>query len=239
MRCTSAKTEIQVDRIASNWFSAGVVFRAMDKAFTDLEKMIELSQIPKDVDDAPGAQPIDVPSGSVTFENVSFNYGLGTSGQLSNISFTIEPGKTTAIIGPTGSGKSTIVRLLLRFYDVHTGRILIDGQNISSVTQSSLRHAIGVVAQDTVLFNDTLEYNVNYGKPDASTEDVQNAIAAAQLTEFVSHQPEGLATRVGERGKYLRLWSFDRKRMAAREPTHMEMLKSLFAALSFVLVFQD
>jgi len=95
------------------------------------------------------------------------------------------------------------------------------------------------VAQDTVLFNDTLEYNVNYGKPDASTEDVQNAIAAAQLTEFVSHQPEGLATRVGERGKYLRLWSFDRKRMAAREPTHMEMLKSLFAALSFVLVFQD
>ncbi|KAJ8906688.1 hypothetical protein NDN08_003178 [Rhodosorus marinus] len=177
-----------------NWL--GSAYRTISQAFTDLEKMIELSQIPKDVDDAPGAQPIDVTSGSVTFENVSFNYGIGTSGQLSNISFTIKPGKTTAIIGPTGSGKSTIVRLLLRFYDVHAGRILIDGQNISSVTQSSLRHAIGVVAQETVLFNDTLEYNVNYGKPEASTEEVQEAIAAAQLTDFVSHQPDGLGLRL-------------------------------------------
>jgi len=192
-----------------NWL--GSAYRTISQAFTDLEKMVELSQIPKDVEDAPGAQPIDVTSGSVTFENVSFNYGLGTSGQLSNISFTIQPGKTTAIIGPTGSGKSTIVRLLLRFYDVHSGRILIDDQNISSVTQTSLRHAVGVVAQETVLFNDTLEYNVNYGKPEASTEDVQKAIAAAQLTEFVSRQPEGLSTRVGERG--LRLSGGEKQRV--------------------------
>ncbi|KAJ8953628.1 hypothetical protein NQ314_007233 [Rhamnusium bicolor] len=183
----------------------------IQKNFVDMENMFDLLREEQEVIDAPGAGPISVKRGAVEFNNVTFGY-LPERLVLKNVTFSVPTGKTVALVGPSGSGKSTIIRLLFRFYDVETGSIVIDGQNIKTVTQESLRRAIGVVPQDTVLFNNTIKYNIKYGRLTATDADVIESARGADIHEKILQFPEGYETQVGERG--LRLSGGEKQRVA-------------------------
>jgi ABC-type transport system involved in Fe-S cluster assembly fused permease/ATPase subunit len=189
----------------------GVLYREIKQALTDLDKMFTLMGRDREVDDAPGARPLQVTGGVVRFENVDFAYEKSRP-ILHDVSFEIPAGRTVAVVGPSGAGKSTLARLLYRFYDVSAGRITIDGQDLREVTQGSLRAAIGIVPQDTVLFNDTVEYNIGYGKPGASRAEIEAAAQAAHIHAFISATPKGYDTMVGERG--LKLSGGEKQRVA-------------------------
>ncbi len=190
----------------------GVIYREIKQSLTDLDKMFTLMEKEREIADAPGAQPLRIESTpAVRFENVSFAYDPARP-ILHNLSFEIPPGKTVAVVGSSGAGKSTLARLLYRFYDVQQGRITIAGQDIKQVTQASVRQAIGIVPQDTVLFNDTVEYNIAYGKPGATHEEVEEAARAARIHDFIASTPQGYNTMVGERG--LKLSGGEKQRVA-------------------------
>ncbi|HQY76144.1 MAG TPA: ABC transporter ATP-binding protein/permease [Rhodoferax sp.] len=201
----------------------GVIYREIKQSLTDLEKMFGLLEREREIADAPQAQPLqlraDGSDASVRFEDVVFAYDPVTAGNpsggrtiLHGISFEIPAGKTVAVVGPSGSGKSTLARLLFRFYDVGQGRILLGGQDIRQVTQASVRQSIGIVPQDTVLFNDTVEYNIAYGRPGASRAEVEGAARAAHIHDFIAGTPKGYDTMVGERG--LKLSGGEKQRVA-------------------------
>ncbi|XP_029043529.1 ATP-binding cassette sub-family B member 6 [Osmia bicornis bicornis] len=192
-----------------NWF--GTYYRSIQKNFVDMENMFDLLRENEEVIDAPGAEPLVVKHGHVEFSNVSFGY-TPEKIILKNVSFVAPAGKTIALVGPSGAGKSTIVRLLFRFYDVEHGAILIDGQNIKTITQDSLRRAIGVVPQDTVLFNNTIKYNIQYGRIEAVDADIIAAAKNADIHERILSFPYGYDTQVGERG--LRLSGGEKQRVA-------------------------
>ena len=189
----------------------GMVYREIKQGLVDIETMFALLEKNPEITDRPGAPPLRVPAGNIRFENVEFSYD-GKRPTLRGVDFEVPAGQMVAIVGPTGAGKSTISRLLFRFYDVMGGRILIDGQDIQSVTQDSLRAVIGIVPQDTVLFNDTIEYNIRYGRPDASDEAVREAARMAQIDGFIRDLPEGYNSMVGERG--LKLSGGEKQRVA-------------------------
>jgi ATP-binding cassette subfamily B protein len=189
----------------------GMVYREIKQGLIDIETMFALLHEKPEIIDRKGAKPLRVGKGEVKFENVSFAYEPGRP-ILKDVSFSVPAGKMVAIVGPSGAGKSTISRILFRFYELAGGRVLIDGQDIRDVTQSSLRAAIGMVPQDTVLFNDTIEYNIRYGKPDASTAEVREAARLAQIDGFVMTLPQGYASLVGERG--LKLSGGEKQRVA-------------------------
>jgi ATP-binding cassette subfamily B protein len=189
----------------------GFAYREIKQGLTDMEQMFALLDVPAEVRDAPNAAPLALGAGEIRFEDVRFGYRPDRE-ILKGISFTVPPGRMLAIVGPTGAGKSTISRLLFRFYDVTGGRVLVDGQDVRGLTQHSLRAAIGVVPQDTVLFNDTIRYNIAYGRPGASDAEIENAAKLAQVHDFVSRLPDGYATRVGERG--LKLSGGEKQRVA-------------------------
>ena len=190
----------------------GVLYREIKQSLTDLDKMFVLMEKEREVADKPGAQPLAIAGdATVRFENVSFSYEPARP-ILHHVSFEIPAGKTVAVVGPSGSGKSTLARLLYRFYDVQHGRITIAGQDIREVTQSSVRQAIGIVPQDTVLFNDTVEYNIAYGLPGASRAEVEEAARAARIHGFIESTPRGYDTMVGERG--LKLSGGEKQRVA-------------------------
>lgn len=188
----------------------GTSYRMIKTSLVDLENMYELLEEIPEVSDAPDAKTIDVTEGAVSFKNVYFGYDP-TLPVLNDISFSIAPGTTTAIVGASGQGKSTIARLLFRFYDPIAGSITIDGQDLRDVTQASLRLQIGVVPQDCVLFNDTIEYNIRYGKPHATQEQVYDAAKLAKIHDFILGLPDGYNTKVGERG--LRLSGGEKQRV--------------------------
>ena len=189
----------------------GFTWRQIKQGVIDMEHMFGLLDEHAEVQDAPGAKPLVARGGEVRFEHVSFRYNPDRA-ILDDIDFTIPPGKTLAVVGETGAGKSTLSRLLFRFYDVSGGRITIDGQDIRDVTQESLRAAIGIVPQDTVLFNDTIYYNIAYGRTEASREEVEAAARAAHIHDFVLSLPQGYETTVGERG--LKLSGGEKQRVA-------------------------
>jgi ATP-binding cassette, subfamily B, heavy metal transporter len=190
----------------------GVIYREIKQSLTDLEKMFSLMEREREIDDVPGARPLDTrQSSAVKFENVNFAYEAARP-ILHNVSFEIPDGKTVAVVGPSGSGKSTLARLLYRFYDVQQGHITIAGQDIKQVTQASVRQAIGIVPQDTVLFNDTVEYNIAYGQVGATRAQVEEAAASAHIHSFIAATPAGYQTMVGERG--LKLSGGEKQRVA-------------------------
>ena len=189
----------------------GVLYREIKQSLTDLDKMFVLLARHREVDDPPGAGELRVSPGAVRFERVSFAYDAERP-ILHDLSFDIPAGKTVAVVGPSGAGKSTLARLLYRFYDVSDGCISIDGQDIRQVTQASLRRAIGIVPQDTVLFNDTVEYNIAYGRPGASRAEVEAVARAAHIHDFIAATPKGYDTMVGERG--LKLSGGEKQRVA-------------------------
>jgi ATP-binding cassette subfamily B protein len=188
-----------------------VLYREVKQSLTDLDRMFVLLEREREVADALGAPDLTVRDGSVRFENVSFAYEPSRP-ILHGVSFEIPAGKTVAVVGASGAGKSTLARLLYRFYDVTDGRITLDGQDIRSVTQNSLRRAIGIVPQDTVLFNDTVGYNIGYGRTGSSTAEVEAAARAAHIHDFIASTPKGYATMVGERG--LKLSGGEKQRVA-------------------------
>jgi ATP-binding cassette, subfamily B, heavy metal transporter len=194
----------------------GVVYMTIKQGLVDMEQMFALLRVPQEVKDRPGATALTAhlsegSAGDVIFENVHFGYQPNRT-ILKGIDFTVPAGGKLAIVGPTGAGKSTINRLLFRFYDVTAGRILIDGRDIRDITQQSLRNAIGVVPQDTVLFNDTIRYNIGYGRPGASQDEIEQAARLAQVHDFVLKLPDGYDTKVGERG--LKLSGGEKQRVA-------------------------
>jgi len=189
----------------------GMVYREIKQSLIDIERMLDVLGVVPEVSDRADAQALKVTGGTIRFENVKFAYDPERT-ILEGLSFEVPAGQMVAIVGPSGAGKSTISRILLRFYDVSGGRVTIDGQDIRDVTQASLRAAIGVVPQDTVLFNDTVLYNIEYGRPDASFEDVRKAAAMAQIDAFVQALPDGYQTMVGERG--LKLSGGEKQRVA-------------------------
>lgn len=189
----------------------GIVYRQMKHSLTDMDQLVKLLNEKPEITDKPGAPDLVVTQGEVRFEHVAFAYQPDRP-ILHDIDFTIPPGKKVAVVGASGAGKSTLARLLFRFYDVQQGRILIDGQDISQVTQASLRAAIGIVPQDTVLFNESLRYNLAYANPQASEEEIIEAARLAQLHDFVQSLPEGYDTVVGERG--LKLSGGEKQRVA-------------------------
>ena len=190
----------------------GMVYREIKQAVIDIEKMFNVLSRNPEIRDDPGAVPLIVTSGNVRFENVHFAYEAARP-ILKGLSFEVPAGKTVAIVGPSGAGKSTISRLLFRLYDVSSGRILIDGQDIRYVTQASLRASIGMVPQDTVLFNDTIRYNIRYGRwEDATDAEVERAAQLAQIDGFIRMSPKGYETHVGERG--LKLSGGEKQRVA-------------------------
>ncbi|MEN9498716.1 MAG: hypothetical protein RIS83_535, partial [Pseudomonadota bacterium] len=189
----------------------GFAYREIKQGLADMEQMFTLLDVPAEVRDAPDAVALKAGPGEIRFEDVRFGYRPDRE-ILKGVSFTVAPGRMLAIVGPTGAGKSTLSRLLFRFYDVTGGRVLVDGQDIRGMTQQSLRAAIGVVPQDTVLFNDTIRYNIAYGRPGASDAEIENAARLAQVHDFVTRLPDGYATRVGERG--LKLSGGEKQRVA-------------------------
>src|SRR5262249_50377760 len=189
----------------------GMVYREIRQSLIDIERMMDvLAEVPE-IADQPGAKPLVVRGGSIRLENVKFQYDPERIIRK-GFPFEVPAGKMVAIVGPSRAGKSTLSRILLRFYDVAGGRVLIDGQDIRHVTQASLRAAIGVVPQDTVLFNDTILYNIRYGRPDASDEEVREAPPMAQIDDFIGKLPDGYRTLVGERG--LKLSGGEKQRVA-------------------------
>ncbi|CAM1642013.1 ABCB family ABC transporter ATP-binding protein/permease [Bartonella apihabitans] len=189
----------------------GSIYREVRQGLTDIEAMFDLLDVKQEVTDAPDAKPLIVKEGEIRFNHVEFSYDTNRQ-ILKDIDFSVPAGKTVAIVGPSGAGKSTISRLLFRFYDVQKGSIMIDGQDIRSVTQKSLRNAIGMVPQDTVLFNDTIAYNIRYGRPDASDEEVKKAAEMAQIGDFIAQLPDRYQSMVGERG--LKLSGGEKQRVA-------------------------
>jgi ABC-type transport system involved in Fe-S cluster assembly fused permease/ATPase subunit len=189
----------------------GFVYREIKRSLIDMENMFELMEENTEVEDKTSAQPLSINGGEVVFENVSFSYDIRRP-VLKNVSFSVKSGKSIAIVGPSGAGKSTISRLLFRFYDVTNGRILIDGQDIRDVTQKSVRAAIGIVPQDTVLFNDSLYYNIDYGKPGALPSEIEDAAKLARIHDFIMSLPDGYSSTVGERG--LKLSGGEKQRVA-------------------------
>ena len=189
----------------------GVIYREMRQALADIERMFELLAEHRDIVDAPDAQPLPDGPADIVFDRVGFGYDPRRQ-ILHDISFTIPAGKTVAVVGASGSGKSTLARLLFRFYDVDRGAIRLHGIDLRALTQQSLRGAIGIVPQDTVLFNDTIAYNIRYGRPEAGDDALVAAARAAQLAEFVTRLPEGYESRVGERG--LKLSGGEKQRVA-------------------------
>jgi ATP-binding cassette subfamily B protein len=189
----------------------GVLYREVKQALADMERMFALTAEHTEVADVPGAPPLTVDAGEVRFEHVDFGYERNRQ-ILFDVSFTIPAGKTVAVVGPSGAGKSTLSRLLFRFYDVTGGRIAVNGQDVRGVRQDSLRAAIGIVPQDTVLFNDSIEYNIAYGRPGATHDEIVAAAQLAQIHNFIAGTPEGYATPVGERG--LKLSGGEKQRVA-------------------------
>jgi ATP-binding cassette subfamily B protein len=189
----------------------GVVYRQIRQSLTDLENLMALLDLEPEVKDRPGARPLALSAAAVRFDGVSFGYDPRRP-VLVDVDFTIPGGHTLALVGRSGSGKSTVVRLLFRFYDVDEGAILIDGQDLRDVTQASLRAAIGLVPQDTVLFNDTIRANIAYGRPGAGPAEIEAAARAAQIHDFISLLPDGYDTMVGERG--LKLSGGEKQRVA-------------------------
>ncbi|HEX4781755.1 MAG TPA: ABC transporter ATP-binding protein/permease [Usitatibacter sp.] len=177
----------------------GVMYREIKQATVDMEKMFRLLGENREVEDKPGARPLAVSGGAIRFDHVDFSYD-GVRPILKDVSFEVPAGRKVAVVGPSGSGKSTLARLLFRFYDVNAGSITIDGQDLRDVKQASVRAALGVVPQDTVLFNDTLYYNISYGRPEAPRDEIENAARVAHISEFISRLPDGWETSVGERG---------------------------------------
>jgi ATP-binding cassette subfamily B protein len=189
----------------------GMVYREIKQAITDIELMFSILSREPEIKDATNAPPLKVGTGTIRFENVSFAYEPSRR-ILKGISFEVPAGKTVAVVGPSGAGKSTISRLLFRFYDLLGGRISIDGQDIAKVTQKSLRQAIGMVPQDTVLFNDTIRYNIRYGRWEATDAEVEEAARLAQIDPLIRIAPKGYETEVGERG--LKLSGGEKQRVA-------------------------
>ncbi|MDA0230055.1 MAG: ABC transporter ATP-binding protein/permease [Proteobacteria bacterium] len=189
----------------------GFVYREIKQSLTDMEAMFELTDIYPAIEDKPGAKPLDLRDGEIKFENVRFSYDARRN-ILDNVSFDVPAGQTVAIVGASGAGKSTISRILFRFYDIESGSVRIDGQDISEVQQQSLRAAIGIVPQDTVMFNDSIFYNIAYGDPSASRAEVEEAARLAHIHEFIGALPDGYETQVGERG--LKLSGGEKQRVA-------------------------
>lgn len=189
----------------------GVIYREIKQSLADMEKMFTLLDQHREVADSPGARPLSIQQAELRFSQIDFSYEKNRQ-ILFDVDFTIAAGTTTAVVGHSGSGKSTLARLLFRFYDVDKGAILIDGQDIRDVTQSSLRSAIGIVPQDTVLFNDTIAYNIAYGRPNASQQDIIAAARAACIHDFIESLPDGYNAMVGERG--LKLSGGEKQRVA-------------------------
>ncbi|QKT03835.1 ABC transporter ATP-binding protein/permease [Ectothiorhodospiraceae bacterium 2226] len=189
----------------------GIVYRQIKYALVDMDRLVTLLDERPEIRDRPDAPPLRVTRGEVRFEHVDFDY-RGDRVNLRDVDFTIPPGGKLAVVGPSGAGKSTLVRLLFRFYDVNRGRILIDGQDIREVSQSSLRAAIGIVPQDTVLFNETLYYNLAYARPDATRAEIREAARLAHIDHFIASLPQGYDTVVGERG--LKLSGGEKQRVA-------------------------
>jgi ATP-binding cassette subfamily B protein len=189
----------------------GVIYREIKQSLTDMDRMFSLLDQNREIADAPDAAPLAAGGGEIRFEHVDFAYDARRQ-VLHDVSFVVPAGSTTAVVGATGSGKSTLARLLFRFYEVGAGRVAIDGQDVRAVTQASLRAAIGIVPQDTVLFNDTIEYNIAYGRPGAPHDDVAAAARAAHIHDFIESLPDGYRTLVGERG--LKLSGGEKQRVA-------------------------
>jgi ATP-binding cassette subfamily B protein len=189
----------------------GVLYREIKQSLADMEKMFALLDQHRDVADVSNAQALALSSAELTFSHVDFSYEANRK-ILFDVDFTVSAGTTTAVVGHSGSGKSTLARLLFRFYDVNSGAILIDGQDIRQVTQVSLRNAIGIVPQDTVLFNDSIAYNIAYGRPGANQEEIIAAAKAAYIHDFIVSLPDGYDTTVGERG--LKLSGGEKQRVA-------------------------
>jgi ATP-binding cassette subfamily B protein len=206
----------------------GVIYREIKQSLTDLDRMFKLLEKEREVADAPNAQQLALASPpSVAFEHIHFAYEQNRP-ILQDVSFTIPSGKTVAIVGPSGSGKSTLARLLFRFYDVQQGVVRIDGHPLNQLTQASVRQAIGIVPQDTVLFNDTVYYNIAYGRPSATREEVEQAARAARIHDFIVSTPLGYQTMVGERG--LKLSGGEKQRVAIART----LLKN-----PFILIFDE
>jgi ATP-binding cassette subfamily B protein len=188
-----------------------MVYRQIKYALADMDLAFKLLEREPEVRDAPGARPLILSAGEVRFEHVGFHYQPERS-ILHDLDFTLAPGQKLAVVGHSGAGKSTLARLLFRFYDVTGGRILIDGQDLRGVAQDSLRRAIGIVPQDTVLFNDTIWYNLSYGRPEATRAEIERAAELAHIRAFIESLPDGWQTQVGERG--LKLSGGEKQRVA-------------------------
>jgi ATP-binding cassette subfamily B protein len=189
----------------------GTVYREINQALIDMEKMFDVLSVPPEVSDKSGAPDLKIHGGEVRFEDVVISYDPERI-ILKGISFTVPAGKTVAVVGPSGAGKSTLSRILYRFYEIQSGRVLIDGQDIRDVTQDSVRAAIGIVPQDTVLFNDSIRYNIKYGRISASDVEIEEAARLAQIEPFIRQLPDGFQSMVGERG--LKLSGGEKQRVA-------------------------